>query len=332
MAKRLLLRDAENISADMLQRLVGGDSAGIGAIAGVGTGFAMGGVGKMNSNWLGTASLPTGHLVVSANGTTMVLAISPGWATILRDVGTSTFDPRAFFAESDANDSVTVSANATGSTRNDTVCMKIDLGTAPTSDGSNLVSFEILAGAAGGGLANAPADGNLHLPIANIAVANGATNIAQGNVTDKRIWMPTGINPFKARGFVTTPQAAFATGTNTKINIDTTTYDPNGNLDLTNHRYVAPVNGFYAVSATVSFAGAVPGVEAAIFKNGVVYSRGSIGAGVAASNSAGSVSDVVLLNIGDFVEVWALQCSGGNLADIAGAAVTYLSVALLSGF
>ena len=123
---------------------------------------------------------------MTAGGVTMVLTMLPGWAHVVRDAGGSTSAPRVLFAESDANDTATVTANATGSTRNDTVCLKLDQLTAPTTDGSNLLSFVVIAGASGGGLSNAPSDGNLYLPLANVAVANGATNIAQGNVTDLR--------------------------------------------------------------------------------------------------------------------------------------------------
>jgi hypothetical protein len=180
LAKRLLLRDAENFSQDMIQRVLGGLFWNTPGVAGVGTGYAAGIIGKL------TGVATSGHMAVTADGATMVLTILPGWATIFRDAGASTYDPRALFAESDANDSVTITANATGSTRNDTVCLKIDQNTAPTSDGSNLVSFVAIAGQSGGGLSNAPVDGNLYLPLANVAVANGAMLLTQGVVTDKR--------------------------------------------------------------------------------------------------------------------------------------------------
>lgn len=180
MSKRLLLRDAENFSADMIQRVLGSMFWNLPAVGGVGTGYSVGMVGKAP-----TAS--TGHLAVTANGATMVLTMLSGWAQILRDAGASTYDPRILFAESDANDTATVTANATGSTRNDTVCLKVDMATAPTTDGSNLLSFVIIAGQNGGAVSNAPADGNLYLPLANVAVANGATFISQGNVTDLRL-------------------------------------------------------------------------------------------------------------------------------------------------
>src|SRR4029077_18310191 len=105
------------------------------------------------------------HMAVTANGSTMVLTVLPGWAAVIRDAGGASYDPRALFAESDANDSsITITSNATGSTRNDTVCLRIDQNTAPASDGANLVSFSAIAGQSGGGLSNAPAAGNLYLP------------------------------------------------------------------------------------------------------------------------------------------------------------------------
>jgi len=179
LAKRLLLRDAENISADMLQRILGGLFWRTVTPGGIGSGFTPGVVGS-------APTATTGHMATIADGVTMVLTILPGWAFAVRDAGGSTYDPRTMMAESDANDSVTITANATGSTRNDTVCLKIDMNTAPASDGANLVSFVALAGASGGGLPNAPADGNLYLPLANVAVANGAAFISQGNVSDLR--------------------------------------------------------------------------------------------------------------------------------------------------
>ena len=336
MAKRLLLRDAENLSADMLQRILGGLTSGLGAVSGVGTGYSVGGVGKMNASWLG-ATLPTGHLVVTANGTS-TLTILPGWATVLRDAGTSSYDPRALFAESDANDTVTITSNATGSTRNDTVCLKIDQATAPTSDGSNLVSFEIIAGAAGGGLSNAPADGNLHLPLANVAVANGVAIAAQAAVTDKRVWLPSDINPYKARGINNANQAAIGAATFAKVALQSADHDSNGNFDTTNFRYYAAVPGYYQVSGVVAFAGTLTAnnrVIAMIYKNGVEV-PGTRASDWSSETTAATVievptpSQVLKLNAGDYIELFAwstntmaLQGSGGDFCS--------LSAHLLSG-
>ena len=52
-----------------------------------------------------------------------------------------------------------------------------------------------------------PVDGALHLPLANVAVGNGATLLSQANLTDKRIWLPSSVNPYKARAHNNASQA-----------------------------------------------------------------------------------------------------------------------------
>lgn len=324
MASPLLLRDGENVSGDMLQRILGSQFAGFPAISGIGTGFAAGGVGVMNKAWTG-AALPTGHMVVSATGTTMVLTISAGWAVVIRDQGTSSFDPRAVLAELQASTTVTVSANSTGSTRNDTVCLKVDLNTAPSADGSNLVSAVILAGASGGALPNAPADGNLYLPLANIAVANGATSIAQANVTDKRRSGVSDYIPFGGRAHANAAQSVPNATTSKLLIGGTIDNDPNGNFDVANNRWWCPTPGRYAAIGQVHFSGAaVAGVFVEIFKNGASVSRGAEG------TAFGSVvTDQLVLAAGDYLEAWATQSSGGAVNTVAGANVNFLAVNFL---
>jgi hypothetical protein len=306
MAKRLLLRDAENLSADQLQRILGSQFWNLPVVGGVGTGYSAGIVGK-------TPTASTGHLAVTANGTTMVLTMLPGWASVVRDAGGSTYDPRILFAESDANDTATVTANATGSTRNDTVCLKIDMATAPTTDGSNLVSFVIIAGQSGGGVSNAPADGNLYLPLANVAVANGATSIAQGNVTDKRtsilamgspIWVPPaygaafppiGYSSFpvkldeqsgasNATGTLTVPAAAV--GQYRTLEIDFTGRTDNAAVQALLTQFNGDVGGNYDYQITqdinVTVTGVAPTVAGTTGRCGVLIPSGATAGAVSA--------------------------------------------------
>lgn len=336
MAKRILIRDGESLSVDMVQRIFGALTAGLTGATGVGTGYAAGGVGKINNTWLGT-SPGTGHLLVTANGSTMVLTIAPGWAVVVRDQGTSSYDPRAFMVESDANDTVTVTANSTGTTRNDTVCLKIDQTTSPASDGANLVSFVVIAGQAGGGLSNAPSDGNLYFPLANVAVANGATSISQSNVTDKRLWNPSDVNPFKARALGNANQTLSAS-TFTKVQLQTIDLDPNGNFDnATNFRYWAPVPGYYVISGVVSFAGSLTAMTryiSMVYKTGVEItgSRSSVVTSETTSPQIIQVPTtgiVVKLNYLDYLELWAWSNSAQNLINAA-LDVCSLNIQLLS--
>jgi hypothetical protein len=320
----------------MVQRIFGGLTAGLTGATGVGTGYASGGVGKINNTWLGT-NPGTGHMLVTANGTTMVLTIAPGWAVVVRDQGGSSYDPRAFLVESDANDSVTITSNATGFTRNDTVCLKVDQSTAPASDGANLVSFVVLAGASGGGLPNAPADGNLYVPLANVAVANGATSISQANVTDRRLWNPSDVNPFKARALGNANQA-LAASTFTKVSLQSIDLDPNGNFDnATNFRYWAPVPGYYVISGVVSFAGTLTAMTryiSMIYKTGVEIA-GSRSSVVTSETTATQIIQVpttgiiVKLSYLDYLELWAWSNTAQNLIS-TGLDVCSLNIQLLS--
>ncbi len=186
MTARMLFRDGENLADAMVRRMVSlaGDSL-FAVPAGVGTGYSAGSVGAYN---LAAGANPN-HFAVIADGVTRVLTIRPGWASVQKDSGLTTFDPQSHWASIDANSTVTIAANATGSTRNDTICLRIDQTTAPDATGSNLVTIVIVQGAAGGGLSNAPADGALYMVLANIAVLNGTAFIDQAHVTDLRSYV-----------------------------------------------------------------------------------------------------------------------------------------------
>lgn len=186
MTARVLLRDGSKISEQMLQRLIAIDSYAIVLASGLGTGYSGGVVGRLPS----AAGADPNHFAVIADGATMVLTCRAGWALIQKDGGGVTMDPKGFYVNSDAPLSVTVPANATGGVRNDTICLRVDLTTAPAADGSNLLSLYCVPGASGGGLSNAPADastGAVYHPLAVVATPNAATLLTQGIVTDKRV-------------------------------------------------------------------------------------------------------------------------------------------------
>ena len=188
MTAGLSLRDGSNVSEAVIQRILGvGIAANMVGASGVGSGY--------NPGYVGSVDPSTTHFKVTANGTTLVLSISSGWAAIQKSSGLTSLDPRVQFGYNDAASTVTIASNATGSTRNDTICLRFEQVTAPDATGSNLPTVVIVQGASGGGLTAAPADSALYLPLANVAVANGATSIAQGNVTDLR-------KPFRTVGYV----------------------------------------------------------------------------------------------------------------------------------
>jgi len=82
---------------------------------------------------------------------------------------------------------LTIGANASGSTRIDQVCTKIDTtvtgGGTVDNTGSNVASYLVVVGTPGAGIPATPSD---HLAVANITVANGASSITSGEISDVR--------------------------------------------------------------------------------------------------------------------------------------------------
>lgn len=169
-----LVRDGSNIGEQMMQRIMGISGAGLFVPASVGTGFAGGGVGMkltMGSGMFGTIA-----------GTGLQVITTGGWIVIQKDPGMSSFDPRSVVAGVTSSTTLAIPANNTGATRQDTVAVRFDQSVAPASDGANLASVVYIVGNTSS--PNAPSDGALYAPVANIAVLNGGT--APNTITDLR--------------------------------------------------------------------------------------------------------------------------------------------------
>lgn len=101
---------------------------------------------------------------------------------------------------------------------------------------------------------------------------------------------------------------------------DIDSYDPQGWFDNANDRIVVGQDGFYAISANVGFATNATGRRLVqIFVNGSDRGSMQVTASTAGSTLI-SVSTNVYLAAGDYVEVHALQQSGGalNTANVVG--------------
>lgn len=112
-----------------------------------------------------------GTLIPSAIAS-MNVRIGPGEAFI-----------QGFQYKNDANVDVAIGANSSGSTRIDIVILKLDRT-------ANTLILTVKAGTPGAG---APAltqvaGGTWEFPIANITVANGASSIVTGNISDQRVF------------------------------------------------------------------------------------------------------------------------------------------------
>lgn len=113
------------------------------------------------------------------------------------------------------------------------------------------------------------------------------------------------------------------TSTNTAITLDTGIVDPyNGHSNTTNpSRYVNQVAGSYLLSGCVGYAGNATGFRnAAIRVNGTAVQGGVSEAASSSATFATTIASPTVLkflNVGDYVEIWAWQTSGGNLNTTA---------------
>ena len=112
----------------------------------------------------------------------------------------------------------------------------------------------------------------------------------------------------------------------TKVNLNTTTVDTDNSLDA--GTFKPSVAGWYQVNGNVSIINATQ-IATGIYKNGVVYSKGT---NVNGSLYAASASDVVYLNgTTDYLELY-VQASTPSALEINGdRSYTYLSAVLVSG-
>lgn len=151
------------------------------------------------------------------------------------------------------------------------------------------------------------------------------------NIAMKGVGVSQFKNPYKARAYRGV-NYTFTDGAYTKINLNTESYDTNNNFDsTTDYRYVAPVSGYYQINGSVGLlAGGIAANAIALYIDGAIYAKGN-------QFTSGSteihltVSDVVYMAAGSYVELWAFSdATSGTNTVLGGTAITFMSVYLLS--
>lgn len=125
------------------------------------------------------------------------------------------------------------------------------------------------------------------------------------------------------------------TGTETKINFNTASYDLGGDFDIvTNHRFVAPVSGYYLITSSATFYNAIE-AEFTLF----LYINGPPVDDCRAihndttnlvRNKSAPCSVIVHLTAGDYFELYVYQDTGDDLGLYGNKSYTYMSVFLIS--
>ena len=136
---------------------------------------------------VGVKDLAGGHCLVTENSpAAMSVLVAPGVVYI----------PNADYDELDSNQvkfweavitvstAVAISANTSGSTRIDLICVKMDTAVTPDEHASNIATLVAVAGTPGAG---APATPDNHYVLATVAVANGASTIVNADITSTRV-------------------------------------------------------------------------------------------------------------------------------------------------
>ena len=134
-------------------------------------------------------TLKTGtDLQVQAQGTPdMTVKVKKGSCYVLRDAYVDADNTLKFWhVVVTADTNVTITTNASGSTRIDRVCVKVDTGATPDAAASNVATLVAVAGTPGAGAPTVPDN---HLSLAQVSITDGETEIASGDITDERTFI-----------------------------------------------------------------------------------------------------------------------------------------------
>ena len=138
----------------------------------------------------------------------------------------------------------------------------------------------------------------------------------------------------KARVYLSASQTNLTNDAWTKVLFDTENYDIGGDYDVDNHRFVAPVTGYYLITVKINYE--APGSTAdtkyyaGIYVNGALYSAG-LGHKAAVLDFGVSITDVVPVAAGQYIEGYARNASGVNTVDIyPDGRYTFMTIHLLS--
>lgn len=120
-------------------------------------------------------------------------------------------------------------------------------------------------------------------------------------------------------------------GAYTVLSLNTNIYDTSSIHSTTVNptRFTAPVAGKYIVCSGLRFSGNSSGSYRAlqIAKNQVTFASSWLGPNAAPLTN--TVTDIVDLSVGDYVEMYAYQDSGVSLSTLSGQDAVWLSMALL---
>lgn len=289
------------------------------AANGIATDFVTPGIVGAKTSTAGV-SPATGAFALNAQGTPDTTAAITAGIAYVKGTPTSQ-SSQVFRVNLTANQNVTFSANASGSTKYDWVYIKLD----PTNLNAPNVAGDNAATIVTSRSTNITTDDGTPptygLVIAKVTLANGWTTITNGNITDARAYAVTSPQyvPCKFRAKPSgTESLASATWT-TVINASKS-YDTGNNF--ASGIFTAPVNGFYQFNANMRTTGAggiYIGVGVRLSKNGstVLVSNDCFDNNTSFDYMGASCADTIQLVAGDTVvmQAWVAVTGGTGGVD-----------------
>lgn len=136
----------------------------------------------------------------------------------------------------------------------------------------------------------------------------------------------------KVRAYRATSAQSIPDATWTKVELNAESYDTLGEFDkTTNFRFTATKVGYHMVIGSVYFPSLSDGVQiySSIRKNGAEATSASVRQGSAGDITA-KASDIIYLDVGDYLELWVYQGAGAAKDLPANSANTFMSINKLS--
>lgn len=164
--------------------------------------------------------------------------------------------------------------------------------------------------------------------VANAAYADVA-RVAEGFPTGKTVEHTGNFyhhSQYRCRAYLGNAQNLPAGGW-TKVNLDTTSWDPLASFDTANHNYKAPLGGYYLVEGRIALGNNVSVPQIAVYVNGSVVAYGVQFAANTANNL--SIGEIVKVNAADLIQLYGF--TSGITAMTTGTAQTAMAVHFLGG-
>jgi len=114
------------------------------------------------------------------------------------------------------------------------------------------------------------------------------------------------------------------------VNFDVLDYDKTGDFNITTDRFICPTSGYYLISGMVTFTFIDDGesIFVAAYREGV-FEAGSAAQASYLSTLSTGFTDIVYLNAGDYVELWAYHTASAarTIEGSSAGTYTYLTIA-----